>query len=229
MLRNQSGDYKRACPQAAMFGKKCSKYIYHQESAYGIGYTDIMQGDLFINDSKAVTAQPESNLLRNQCISAISEWIKLAETMPAAQGNEFPMPEVLFNLKGLSAGIAVFNRRSPERSQIRINEDLLERYPDEMLNHTVPHEVAHIVTAVLYGKLDHGPAWQSVMAFFDRPATRCHQMQAEPARRHKKHRYQCQCGEHMVGSKVNTRISKGKVYLCSKCTSPLKAVASDHE
>ncbi len=163
--------------------------------------------------------------LQAQCVHAVAYWVQQARALPDAGADQLQVPEVLFNLKGLVAGIAVVPRQPGSMCKVRINVDLLRRYPQEMIDNTVPHEVAHIVSARLYGHLGHGPAWRSVMAAFDKPATRCHQMQAQPARRHKKHRYACVCREHLVGPQINARIRKGTVYHCRRCAQPLQQTA----
>ena len=51
-----------------------------------------------------------------------------------------PIPEITFNLSGCCAGQAF-----TQKWLIKINPYLLDQYEDEMINVTVPHEVAHLV------------------------------------------------------------------------------------
>ncbi len=163
--------------------------------------------------------------LYRRCEQAVEHWLKRARRISHSRASDLPMPEVEFNLRGLNAGMAVFSGRRTSPGRIRINEDLLRRYPREMIQHTVPHEVAHLVAYALYRKTDHGEEWQSIMRYFGKPPTRCHQMQARPARQHKKYRYLCGCQEHLVGAQINARIHRGLVYTCRRCAEPLRSAA----
>lgn len=163
--------------------------------------------------------------LQDACRTAVGHWVDKAEKSLAEVGKQLPMPEVSFDLRGLSAGMAVISRKSTVNCRIRINTYLLQHYPREMMEQTVPHEVAHLVTYALHGKLDHGPEWRAVMDSFGVPAERCHQMQAVPARRHRKHKYHCGCREHMVGPGINRRIRRGYTYQCRYCSRALQPAA----
>lgn len=131
-----------------------------------------------------------------------------------------PVPQVRMDLRGRSAGLTVYARRHREPALIRFNAGLCQQYPTEMLTHTVPHEVAHVVTAWRYGARvkPHGPEWRSVMAAFDCPATVCHNMVAAPARRHRYFPYRCACEEVRYLSAIrHNRIRRGAGYSCTRC------------
>lgn len=163
----------------------------------------------------------DAQYLKRRCRQAVAHWIERARPLTRGRGVYLQLPEVCFDLRGLSAGMAYAgNRRQPPR--IRLNEELLRRYPREMIQHTVPHEVAHLVAHALGGRMDHGAQWQAVMRHFGKPATRCHQMQAQPARQHSKFRYSCGCREHVVGPQINARIRRGQVYHCRRCAGRLQ-------
>ena len=49
-------------------------------------------------------------------------------------------PEIAFDLKGQAAGQANYLK-----NKIRFNRDLLEKFTDEFVSQTVPHEFAHLV------------------------------------------------------------------------------------
>ena len=70
---------------------------------------------------------------------------------------------VTFDLTGRAAG--QYRVRGDERS-IRYNPFIFAKYFDDNLHVTVPHEVAHYATDMLYGLNNirpHGVEWQTVM------------------------------------------------------------------
>lgn len=162
--------------------------------------------------------------LKNRCCEAVAHWIEMATSLPGTENVRLTMPLVEFNLRGLNAGMACVAENGKVH-RIRINADLLRRYPREMIQHTVPHEVAHLVTYAICGKMDHGREWRRVMKHFGKPPTRCHQMKAQPARRHSKYTYRCDCREHVVGPQINARIRRGQTYMCRRCSTPLRNAA----
>ena len=158
------------------------------------------------------------------CEAALHFWLAKAKDLWPGQA-KWIKPELHFDLNGLSAGMVVVKRHPGLQIRIRINQDLLARYPKETLEETVPHEVAHYVAYLMHGKLTHGAEWRAIMEAFGKPATRCHQMQATPARRHKRHTYICDCQDHLVSTRMHNRIRRGNVYLCRSCQAPLKQAA----
>jgi len=78
-------------------------------------------------------------------------------------GRDFASIPVTFDLTGRSAGM--YRVRHGRRS-IRYNPYLFAKYFEDNLAVTVPHEVAHYVTDMLYGLhrvRPHGMEWQAVM------------------------------------------------------------------
>ena len=78
-------------------------------------------------------------------------------------GRDFAPIPVTFDLSGRSAGMYRVRRG---RRSIRYNPYLFAKYFEENVAVTVPHEVAHYVTDVLYGLhrvRPHGAEWQAVM------------------------------------------------------------------
>jgi len=130
-------------------------------------------------------------------------------------GHTITRPVIKYDLRGRVAGQAVGGHT------IRLNLELLldERYQHDMLNQTLPHELAHIVDAQLNGHSSHGWQWQRIMLFLGKPPTRCHQYEVTPARKHvKPHTVYCGCGEHQVSKLIYRRMKyEGKRYQCRKC------------
>ena len=74
---------------------------------------------------------------------------KIKETLALAKEKfnvDFPMPVIIYNLKGHTAGQAFFNK-----NKIRLNRYLLEKYGQEFIDRTVVHEVGHLISYRLYG------------------------------------------------------------------------------
>lgn len=95
---------------------------------------------------------------QQQIIERCNEIIETAKT---TYGIDLSHVRVLFDLKGRAAGMAV--RRGIAYS-IRFNADMLHREAFEhVLNHTVPHEYAHII-CMMVPRLgsDHDSGWRRV-------------------------------------------------------------------
>jgi SprT protein len=127
-------------------------------------------------------------------------------------------PTVRYDLKGHTAGQAF-----KHGNYIRLNGYLLNKYKQDMLHNTLPHELAHIVTYQLWPneRDHHGPYWAFVMEqILELPATRCHQYATKAARTRtpKEWHYDCNCvGGHQVSNTIHKRIQQGKQYKCKRC------------
>jgi predicted SprT family Zn-dependent metalloprotease len=80
-------------------------------------------------------------------------------------GRRFPRSRVSYQLRGLCAGKA-----NPSKWLIKLNTQLMATHPDQMIRETLPHELAHLVDAVVNPQTRirrtgakrsiHGPTWQ---------------------------------------------------------------------
>lgn len=86
-------------------------------------------------------------------------------------------PKITYDLKGAVAG------RAYGGSRIELNIDLLNsKHYDDILERTLPHEIAHIVTYQIWIKQGgytrackpHGRQWQYIMNCLGLAANRCH-------------------------------------------------------
>lgn len=115
---------------------------------------------------------------------AAQHWAQIAEAhFHPETGRFFPKLDVSFALKGRAAGSARY-LPLPNRAEVRINRDLLLRYPRRVIGQTVPHEIAHVAAGWRYGPRikPHGREWRFVMqTVFGKVADTCHEMQALPA------------------------------------------------
>lgn len=151
---------------------------------------------------------------------------KVAECVQIVQdkiGNvELQIPKVSYDLRGTTAGQALGGHR------IRMNIDLMHTNWDEMLNQTLPHEVAHCLVSQIWRSRNipvrsHGQQWAYIMSILGLPATRCHTMEVEPTRKHpRKYLYSCACRIHRLTSHRHNKIMNGKTYYtCNVCGSEL--------
>ncbi|MEZ5066647.1 MAG: SprT-like domain-containing protein [bacterium] len=126
-----------------------------------------------------------------------------------------PEPRVEFGLRGRAAGDAC-----PSTGVTRYNGDLLVRYGDVFVDRIVPHEVAHIVTWAVFGRVKpHGREWRAVMAFFGADPSVTHDFETVPARRVRRFRYRCSCStQHLLVKRAHLRIRRGTAeYRCRRC------------
>ena len=132
--------------------------------------------------------------------------------------------DIRFDLTGNAAGMVRFVASGPPT--IRYNQALLEKYHQEFIKQTVPHEVAHVMVALLHPHrtAPHGPEWRQMMAFFGAEPKRCHAYQVDGPgiRRLTRFNYQCGCREHQITAIRRNRIARGQRYYCRHCGEFLK-------
>jgi len=165
--------------------------------------------------------QPIDSALQSQVRDATHTCIRRACSLYKRAFNDIP---VLFDLRGRAAGMYRVHGR--ERL-IRYNPWLFARYFEDNLNSTVPHEVAHYITDVLYGikrVRPHGAEWRAIItALGAKPeVTGRYDLTGIPTRRQQRHTYHCNCTTHQLSSVRHNRILSGKThYYCRFCKSPL--------
>lgn len=148
--------------------------------------------------------------------SVIDQCLAIAEDkFPLPSGRSYERPTVAFNLKGTTAGQAW-------RAKIKLNSELLhnsELYP-EMINQTLPHEIAHCVVIQKWGHAaqSHGYEWKTVMRAFGLIPHRTHSMPAKKARKHPRpHVYQCACRVYKLTNRMHNSILSGRRRYCREC------------
>lgn len=141
--------------------------------------------------------------------------------------------EITFDLKGRSAGMyrvkqsrgRIFRRTQRE---IRYNTFIFAKYFEDNYATTIPHEVAHYVTDIIYGLKNikpHGKEWQAVMAAFDADAsvTADYDLAGIPLKKQSLFIYRCDCREHQLSSIRHNKIKKRRFrYYCIHCKQVLQ-------
>ncbi|MCW8853750.1 MAG: SprT-like domain-containing protein [Gammaproteobacteria bacterium] len=131
---------------------------------------------------------------------------------------------IYFDLKGRAAGMYVSEHKN---QYIRYNPYIFAKYFDDNLQTTVPHEVAHYISDVLYGLRNirpHGSEWKNIMLTFDAEpnVTSDYDLTGIPIRQLQRFEYQCGCMTHQLTAIRHNKMMQGKVsYRCKYCGSPV--------
>jgi SprT protein len=169
---------------------------------------------------------------QQQVVSQTHKYIERAEKIFA---REFALIPVKFDLLGRAAGMYKVMQGS---RIIRYNPHIFAKYFEDNLALTIPHEVAHYVTDIMYGYRrnslfrsrrikPHGEEWQNVMSEFGVDATRTCDFNLEgiPQRTHKYFDYVCRCSQHKLGSRRHNKVIKGENdYFCKRCGDKLNLI-----
>lgn len=123
--------------------------------------------------------------------------------------------EIKYDLRGRAAAQA---QRRYNRLILRFNVEAIEKSYDDMVNETIPHEVAHIVAFAFpnLGAKNHNHGWKRIARSLGSNADRCHTIQLTPARRRQRAArqiYRLDSGrEILVGPTQHKRIQQGAKY-----------------
>ena len=161
--------------------------------------------------------QPISLVQQERVIKQTAHYLKTASDYYGEVFSEIP---VLFDLSGKAAGMY---RVKAGQQVIRYNPYVFAKYYDDNFSETIPHEVAHYVTDVLYGLRrirPHGNEWKSVMQVFGVAANRTanYDLAGLPVRHFQKYIYQCGCQNYELTSRRHNKVLRGTGhYLCREC------------
>lgn len=178
-------------------------------------------------DSDAVPAQAAGTTLEEHALAEVRFWVMRANAILAPENRSgMPLPTVRFDLRGRAAGMTVYGRGRRDRAAIRLNAELLSANPNDMIEETVPHEVAHVAARWFHGDRikPHGPEWRSIMHSFGKRAATCHNLPARPARRLTYYPYDCGCPRPNYLSAIrHRRAQRGRQrYQCVRCGRQLR-------
>ena len=128
--------------------------------------------------------------------------------------------EITFDLKGRASGMYRVYRNKRE---IRYNPHIFSKYFEDNFNSTIPHEVAHYITDIIYGLSNirpHGKEWKAVMHAFnaDASVTSNYDLSGIPLKKQTLFTYHCNCQDHQISSIRHNRVKRNRgKYYCVKC------------
>lgn len=163
---------------------------------------------------------PKSKILRQRGIfrgnfEGRTEFIARVRTCQADARRLFPdfkltddeLP-IVFVWSGRVAGMA---KRQKDVYNLEFNIEAIHRDRTEMVDNTIPHEMAHIVDMYLHGgKSSHGPRWQAIIQALGGSTDRTHDIPLTKARRSRKYLYTASCGSTVeVGPRHHKAVQRG--------------------
>jgi SprT protein len=137
----------------------------------------------------------------------------------------FKAIEIRFDLTGRASGMYVVKHK---QQYFRFNIFILAKYFEDSLATTVPHEVAHYVSDVLFGIKNirpHGKEWQSIMYTLgvEPRVTGNYDLTGMPVKRQRRFDYVCDCMTHQLTTTRHNKVLKSNArYSCKKCGGALK-------
>ncbi|WDT88138.1 SprT family zinc-dependent metalloprotease [Alteromonas sp. 009811495] len=133
----------------------------------------------------------------------------------------FPRPSISYRRSGKNAGTAFL-----QQNRINFHPLLYKDNTSAFLRDVVPHEVSHLLTWQLYGKVKpHGIEWQAIMkqVFGCMPNT-THSFDIGNTTNTVK--YHCLCDNYALTIRRHNKILKGTLYRCKKCSGILKRTSA---
>lgn len=151
-------------------------------------------------------------------LADFTQLVQLCLASAAEKYGEIPHVDIRYDIRGKCAGMAgaaSVNRYTGEVKglYLRFNREAITKNWDEMVNQTIPHEVAHIVAYVhrRLGAKNHNWAWQQIDRALGGTGERCHKMELTPGRRTTRHLYRLENGlEFKIGPKHHSGLQAGK-------------------
>jgi SprT protein len=127
-----------------------------------------------------------------------------------------------------SIGRGIAGTASYATSTLTFDPFYIEQNPKAYMARTVPHEVAHLLTRMLYpeAKQHHGPEWRAIMKRLGAEATTYHSYDTTnaPGRHARDHVYKCACRQFNLTKKMHNSIQNGNSRRCLSCKGSLTYV-----
>ena len=159
--------------------------------------------------------------IKQQAVERINECYAQAE---AKLDSRFKRPEVLFNQRGKIAGSARL-----QTNQIRLNSKLMMDNPETFLEEVIPHEICHLLTYQLHGRVKpHGEEWRYLMQFLFGLAPKArHKMDVSKVEG-KTFLYQCGCGPIPLSIRRHNKVVRNQQqYVCRQCRETLVFIGDE--
>lgn len=160
------------------------------------------------------------NEFRKKCVIDKTNYF-IDEACKIYQRNFEPIA-VDFDLKGRISGMY---RRKNNHHVIRYNPYIFAKYFEDSLETTIPHEVAHYISDMMFNKCrPHGNEWRGVMQAFGADSSRTcdYDLEGIPVRVYQRHQYHCLCMTHEITSRRHNKIQNSSArYHCKKCNEEL--------
>lgn len=154
-------------------------------------------------------------------LARVVEVIELANDLYPQMDDRLEYTETVFDLRGKAAGMAMYRGPHPSKGEdheickMRINMEAYAINPDEMMQETIPHEIAHLVCFILTIDKGHGERWKEVCRALGGSGKIHHEMRLTSVRKQKKFLYVNDQGREIhfaQGRHSNLRLGKQKWY-----------------
>jgi len=110
---------------------------------------------------------------------------------------------------------------------VELNPDFLTNHLEELINQTLPHEIAHLVSVKVYGQQlgrGHGRFWKSVMYALSPMGVecrRCHDYSLDGVSKvhPRPYEYVCRCKDKTFNltANIHNKIQRGQKRICVRC------------
>jgi len=172
----------------------------------------------------SATKNSLSTIQQQQVIDETRSYIKKAEQLFNVKTKTV---DINFSLNGRASGMYRIKRNnrlfSRRQIEIRYNPTIFSRYFEDNFKTTIPHEVAHFISDMIYGLKNikpHGKEWKAIMHAFDADAsvTANYDLSGLPLKRLSLYTYYCNCREHQLTAIRHNKITRRRYqYYCKNC------------